>query len=110
MKRRRLHFFKLQGMVGNFPARLAAYRKSDLEALGCFRTTLRRRDFRDSNLRWHLFLYAMCRYILNKTTHAVKHPLYKFRDWLSSDEGLDCDDIRAGCVIRDARQGPVVVL
>ncbi len=105
-----LHLFERRGLVGNIPTRLAAYGKSKSEAFGRFRTTLRQRDFRNGNWRCHLLLYAMCSYILNKTTHAVKHRLYKFRDWLAGKEGLDCDDVRAGGVIRDARQGPVVVL
>ena len=105
-----LHPFERRGLVGNIPARLAAYGKSELEALGRFRTTLRQRDFRDGNRHRHLLLYAMCSYVLNKPIHAVKHCLHKFRDWLAVDEGLDCDDVRAGGVIRDTWQGPVVVL
>ena len=55
-------------------------------------------------------LYAMCSYVLNKTTHAVKHRFHKFGDWLAGDEGLNSDDVRAGGVIGDAWQGPAVVL
>ena len=105
-----LHIFERSGVVGNIPARLAAYGKGELEALGRFRMTLRQRDFGDGNRPRHLLLYAMRSYVLNKGTHAVEHRLHKFCDWLSGDEGLDCDDVRAGDFIRDAWQGPVVVL
>ena len=104
------HLFERRGLVGNTPARLATYGKSEPEALGRLRTTLRQRDFRDGDRRRHLLLHAMCSDVLNKTTYAVKHRLYKFRDWLAGDEGLDCGDVRARVVIRDSWQGTVVVL
>src|SRR5687768_12225439 len=52
--------------------RLTGYKKPT-------QVTFSQRDLRDGNGRRHLFLYAMCSYVLNKTTHAVKHRLHKFR-------------------------------
>ena len=51
---------------------MPAYGKSELEALGRFRTALRQLDSRNSNRRGHLLFCAMCSYGLIFAAQVAK--------------------------------------